>query len=170
MRSNFIESLSKIQDDPKNPDLELQLKQAAIEEVRAWYQYRMVVPFLTGGDVKSTQDLFMKNADEELNDHLSKLLDIMKEFSYPVEDILDIASVKDYPGVAEFHIPGSTKDALMCIVDNIHSESDAINRYRDISDMVATSDPGVLNVIQDILKDEEKHLKELEELRSRMES
>ncbi len=140
------------------------LSYAAAEEVRAYYQYRVVADFLVGVMRPDVERLFKTNAQDELDDHFQKLLKRISELGGNVETINSLSSFESLP-LAPYRVPVAPYDVLECVEQNILSEKDAIARYVEICEFTQGKDLVTFRVSRQILEDEQEHLSDLEDLR-----
>lgn len=139
------------------------LRQAAAEEVQAWYQYIAPVKFMQGGGRDAAMALFIKNGDEEIADHLDKLLGRLAALNANVGRLMDFYNLP-YIAEGEYRVPHYPYDVATLVQDNIKAEEDAITTYRHLMEVSAGVDEATHALAAEILGDEERHLQDLKKL------
>lgn len=144
------------------------LYKALSEELLAWWQYYIVANFMRGRQRKSIENAFLEQADDELNDHASKLIQRISELG---GDIEKVNSPDKWEKVAEgkFFAPRIPYDVSTLIDENIKSEEDAIKRYKGLCEYSKEYDPVTYLIAMEILKDEEEHLRTLKDFKNDLE-
>lgn len=144
------------------------LYKALSEELLAWWQYYIVANFMRGRQRKSIENAFLEQADDELNDHASKLIQRISELG---GDIEKVNSPDKWEKVAEgkFFAPRIPYDVSTLIDENIKSEEDAIKRYKGLCEYSKEYDPVTYLISMEILKDEEEHLRTLKDFKNDLE-
>lgn len=151
--------------DGMSPDEYMQytdmLKQALAEEFKAWYQYHIVIPFLDGEDgTESIKKLFIELADDELNHHATKIMELMKR--------IDIVPACLFNGYWDNYIPYKHRSDIFSgctlenVINNITLETGAIDTYVRLVKFTKDKDPQGHAVFSEILADEEEHLDKLQ--------
>lgn len=139
---------------------ELMLR-ALAEELQAWYQYWIAIPFLKGILREEVSETFDRIAKDELDDHATKLRERLDQYGV---DFSKLASPEGWKDVAKakFVKPGFvTLESFLKI--NIEAEKEAIKTYRDLCKASENVDYTTFTLAEEILADEEEHLKELED-------
>ena len=137
----------------------VELNSLLAEEFQAWYQYYIVAPFLHGCDRESVQEFFQEAADDELNDHASKLLNRLNELNQdctviPTPDSWKLAATSKF-GVAPM-------DVMSQLSLNVKAEQEAIEHYQKVIVLAEQlQDHTTYDMLKEILADEEQHLSEL---------
>lgn len=136
------------------------LKIAYAEEVRAFYQYFVAIPFIIGNERKFIEDFFTITAEDELNDHAKRLLNRIEQLGGDASLVDNFDTLKD---IAEcpYIVPSAPYRAGKLLDDNIITEKEAIKRYIDICDFCRGKDDVTYQLVKDILADEQEHLQEL---------
>lgn len=129
------------------------LASAIAEEFTAYYQYVVPSRYLPN----KLSNLFTKIAKDELDDHFHKLLDLMDSLGYDVSDLPSPFSMTTL-SMAPYRKPVVPYLPSEVIHQNIMSEEDAINHYREIARYAGTiGELKVVKVIEEILQDEVEH-------------
>lgn len=160
---NIIEVVAT---DVVEPDKEFkeeivyQLKRALASEFIAWYQYRIVSDFAAGSQRVNVVELFLKNAEDELNDHASKLMNRINELG---GDISEVSNFHQWSELSpcKYIEPKLPYNVKQLVQDNIDSEKCAIDFYRSLVDLTRGKDYNTYTVLKGILIDEEQHLADL---------
>lgn len=141
------------------------LYRALAEEFLAWYQYYIVHAFMAGKQRESTEKTFVEQAKDELDDHAGKLIQRISELDGDIAEINDPRKWFDL-SQARFFPPKEPYDVETLIDENIKSEEDAIKRYKEIASITQDNDPTTYLMSMEILKDEEEHLRALEDFKA----
>lgn len=139
------------------------LYRAAAEEVQAYYQYILPAKFLVGPFRPDVERLFVKNAEDELNDHFDKILTRLSQFDASVEPLADLYKLNSV-AVGGYIPPQEPYSVEKLLQDNIQAEKDAIKTYTELCNLCAGVDFVTLRMARAILADEVEHLTELEDL------
>lgn len=135
-----------------------QLNSLLAEEFQAWYQYYIVAPFVFGNERTSVQSTFLKNADDELNDHAKLLIDRINELGG--ECVL--ATPETWRSVATLPFETAPLDVKSQLDINIRAEQGAIDHYKSAIELAGSlNDVTTQDILKKILADEEEHLSEL---------
>lgn len=146
------------------PIIIMMLKDAYCEEMLAYYQYIILANFVedTINDKKLYKDIiddFIENANEELEDHANWILKRLKELNTDWTGI-ENPSLIDQVATHKYIIPTST-NIDVCIAQITEAEKGAIETYTKLVEYTETRDKVTNKKMKEILKDEEKHLKEM---------
>ena len=131
------------------------------EEILQWYHYMIVAPFLQGKERPSIENKFAEFADDELNDHASKLLKRIDELGGDIETLKNIDALKVL-SECEYTAPEKPYDTPQLLRINVEHEKCAIEGYKKLCETAKDVDPVTYDIAIEILKDEEEHLNELE--------
>lgn len=139
-------------------DIVTELNSLLAEEFIAWYQYYVVIPFLSGPERESVANKFKELADDELEDHATKLINRLNELGYSCA-LTTPDTWKDYAkmkaSTAELRV-----DAQLAL--NIAAEEAAINHYTEVYNLATSlGDIVTADLLKEILADEQNHLSEL---------
>lgn len=137
------------------------LETLVAEEILAWYQYWIPLNFLNGQERKSIEEEFKKHADEELNDHATKLLKRISELGGDAEKLMNF-EIKSLSN-CDYIPPQKPYSTLQLVCDNIKAEKCAIEHYLTLCDYTREKDPTTYELAVDILSDEEEHLRDLQD-------
>lgn len=146
------------------------LKNAFAEEMTAYYQYLILEYFATNSNedkefvkiFNSVISDFKENAKEELEDHAFWILGRLKELGADCSSI-DNPSLIDNLAKHKYITPTETNNILTCIDQVAEAERGAIETYTELIEFSKGKDDITHKKMKEILKDEEKHLKEMEE-------
>lgn len=138
------------------------LYKALAEEFLAWYQYYIPAQFLVGRERPNVEKTFIEQGNDELNDHASKLIQRISELNGGIDKINDASKWRELTD-AKFIAPTEPYDVRKLIEDNILAEEEAINRYNEIIEASKDSDQTTLLMAQQILTDEQEHLRALKD-------
>ena len=130
------------------------------EEVLQWYHYYVVSGFMMGRERPSVEKSFSAMADDELNDHASKLLKRISELGGDIETVKDINALSAL-SECTYAIPTKPYDTRQLVTMNIEHERCAINGYEELCDLTRGKDDTTYEMAAAILADEEEHLQEL---------
>lgn len=144
-----------------NNEILSMLETLVAEELLAWYQYWIPLNFMNGQDRKSIEEEFRKHADEELNDHATKLLKRISELGGDASSLMNFEP-KNLSN-CQYIVPQAPYSTLQLVCDNIKAEKCAIEHYLALCDYTREKDPTTYELAVDILADEEEHLKDLED-------
>ena len=139
------------------------LYRAAAEEVQAYYQYILPAKFLVGPFRPDVERLFVKNAEDELNDHFDKILTRLSQFDASIEPLSDLYKLNAV-AVGGYIPPREPYAVEQLLQDNITGEKDAIKTYTELCNVCAGKDFVTLRMAKAILADEVEHLTEHEDL------
>lgn len=146
------------------------LKNAFAEEMTAYYQYLILEYFASNQNedkefVKIFNAVisdFKENAKEELEDHAFWILGRLKELGADCSAI-DNPSLIDGLAKHKYITPTETTNIMTCIEQVAEAERGAIETYTELVDFSKGKDDITHKKMKEILKDEEKHLKEMED-------
>lgn len=146
------------------------LKNAFAEEMTAYYQYLILEYFATNLNedkefvkiFNSVISDFRENAKEELEDHAFWILGRLKELGADCSAI-DNPSLIDNLAKHKYITPTETNNILTCIDQVAEAERGAIETYTELVEFSKGKDDITHKKMKEILKDEEKHLKEMED-------
>ena len=146
------------------PQIVLMLKDAFCEEILAHYQYIILADFVEGVDeplLKKIVADFKENAKEELEDHAFWILKRLKELG---SDWVGIENPNLIDQVATHkYIMPTVNQAITCVEQIAQAERGAIETYNKLVEFTEERDKVTNKKMKEILKDEEKHLKEMED-------
>ena len=108
------------------------------------------------------QSIFKENAKEELEDHAFWILGRLRELGADCSSI-DNPSLIDNLAKHKYIIPSETNNILTCIDQVAQAERGAIETYTELIEFTNGKDDITCKKMKEILKDEEKHLKEMQE-------
>ena len=142
------------------------LKNAFCEEILAYYQYIILANFVqnTVGDNKLYNDIvkdFKENAKDELEDHAFWLLNRLKELGTDWVGI-ENPSLLDQIAMHKYVMPTDT-NLDVCVCQIAEAERGAIATYSHLIEYTEHRDAVTHKKMKAILKDEETHLKEMED-------
>ena len=149
-------------DDPEkyNKDLVHKLQVAFAEEINAWYQYFVVIPFLHGKERKNIEDFYKTAAEDEYEDHATWLLNRINELGHTPDEVLDMYNLNKV-AAHKFIKPNKEFDVKESLQQNIEAEKGAIETYIDLVNFTKGIDPVTHRKMKQILADEQEHLTEL---------
>lgn len=142
-----------------------ELEKASAEELLAFYQYQIVVPYIFGSGSAAVADFFHDTGEDELQDHFMKLINRMGALGYVPRTLMDFAGVQSLAG-CPYSIPGSMSDLQALLEQNIAAEECAIHHYEQILSLCEDVDAETYSMIEGILSDEREHLAGLQGLLS----
>lgn len=167
---NLTEIIVEKEDIAKIEDLHtiiLKLKNAFREEMLAYYQYLILEHFVESSDFEAIKKKvvkdFKENAKEELEDHALWILGRLKELGADfagIENPVNLEAFSDHK-----YICPKDPDMMICIDQVAEAEAAAIETYKDLVEYTEKRDKVTHKKMQSILKDEEKHLKEMDKFR-----
>lgn len=140
-----------------------ELKSLYAEEINAFYQYWIATEFLVGALRPDVQAKYKEYAMDELTDHAAKLLKRMDEFGVEPDILTNLYATNDI-AQAKYIIPDSSFNTEKSLLQNINAEIAAIEHYYRVIQITEGVDPVTNQLLKDILKDEEEHRTELENL------
>ena len=149
-------------DDPEkyNKELVHKLQVAFAEEINAWYQYFVVIPFLHGKERKNIEDFYKTAAEDEYEDHAMWLLNRINELGHTPDEVLDMYNLNKL-AAHKFIKPNKEFDVKESLQQNIEAEKGAIETYIDLVNFTKGIDPVTHRKMKQILADEQEHLTEL---------
>lgn len=134
------------------------LKAAYCEEMLAWYQYYIAIPFIDGDKRNSVVKDYKENGEEELK-HAAKLLDRIVELG---GDFVGIDSPSIWNISAEHkYIELSGTDIIESLDHMSFAEKGAIETYESLMEYTKDIDEKTYKIAKSILVDENKHLEEM---------
>ena len=156
------ENIADKVDDPEkyNKELVHKLQVAFAEEINAWYQYFVVIPFLHGKERKNIEDFYKTAAEDEYEDHAVWLLNRINELGYTPDEVLDMYNLNKL-AAHKFIKPNKEFDVKESLQQNIEAEKGAIETYIDLVNFTKGIDPVTHRKMKQILADEQEHLTEL---------
>ena len=156
------ENIADKVDDPEkfNKELVHKLQVAFAEEINAWYQYFVVIPFLHGKERKNIEDFYKTAAEDEYEDHAMWLLNRINELGYTPDEVLDMYNLNKL-AAHKFIKPNKEFDVKESLQQNIEAEKGAIETYIDLVNFTKGIDPVTHRKMKQILADEQEHLTEL---------
>ena len=166
---NVVESLNEADEniaghvenaEAYNKELVHKLQVAFAEEINAWYQYLIVIPFLHGQERKNIEDFYKTAAEDEYEDHALWLLNRINELGHTPDEILDIYQLNNVAD-HKFIVPNNDFDVKKSLLQNVEAEKGAIETYADLVNFTKGVDPVTHRKMKQILADEEEHLSEL---------
>ena len=143
-------------------ELTLMLENALAEELIAFYQYTMAWPFVKGKERNKLESVLKDNAKDELEDHAYWLLERLDQLNKQPETIKNIDELNKF-AKHKYIIPSETNNILTCIDQVAEAERGAIETYTELIEFTNGKDDITYKKMKEILKDEEKHLKEMQE-------
>lgn len=140
------------------------LKDAFCEEMNAWYQYTIVIPFLKGNERSEIAEVLEVQAKDELEDHGYWLLERINRLGGTSEGIL---TPDDWNRVAthKYIVPSTDFTVQSALDQNIEAERGAIETYIKLERLTRDIDPVSNLKVKEILADEEEHLQTLLEFK-----
>jgi len=160
-------SLSELDNQVSNQAIIDKLQIALAEEFNQWYMYTIVRPYLIGKDPKKLAKLYDTQAKDELEDHAYWLMDRIAELGGKPERVLS-PDMWNTTADHKYIMPEASFDVLVNIEQNIQSEKDAIETYQSLLEFLEGKDDKSYNKIKKILADEEQHLKDLLEIKEKL--
>lgn len=169
------EKQDKVLQSPLLAQVVMKLKNAFAEEMLAYYQYTILEYFINTACVdKKVEKLFKdivkdfkENGKEELEDHAYWILGRLRDLG---SDWSSIANPMLLNQVAEHkYIEPSDLNPMVAVSQVAEAEITAIETYTDLVEFTKECDPITHKKMKEILKDEEKHLKEMEEFKKKYE-
>ena len=169
------EKQDKVLQSPMLAQVIMKLKNAFAEEILAYYQYTVLEYFVNTAPIdKKVENLFKhivkdfnENGKEELEDHaywiLGRLRDLGADWS-SIANPMFLNQIADHK-----YIEPSDVNPMVAVSQVSEAELGAIETYQDLIDFTKECDPITHKKMQEILKDEEKHLKEMEEFKKKYE-
>ena len=142
------------------------LSEALSEELMSWYQYHIVLPFIKGDHTEEIKKLFNEIAEDELKDHADWLMSKLNEIGFTPLHLFSgyFGEYIDYKHKTEI----SNLNEVDLLTAMIKSESSAIETYAKIIDFVNDKDENGVKKLKSIMKDEQEHLKKLQDLMNKI--
>lgn len=143
----------------------IELKNALIEELNAWYGYIIVKEFLVGPERTNIAEFYEETAKDELEDHAYWLMERISQMGGTIEDITLSPSTWE-TAKHKYISPIWNKDGIpvkTSLEINIQNEEGAIQTYEKIVTMTEDIDPVTNAKAKEILADETEHLQELKD-------
>lgn len=160
-------NLNKIKSNSLNTKMSLldHLKSLLAEEYNAYFQYMLVKDFIIGNESDAVKTLFVKNADDELNDHATLLMNRIHDLSHYS---CPIPSVDAFNGLAQFKFMPIIELSVDSNLDiNILAENKAIEHYTEVSEYCESiGDTETADMLRKITSDEVIHLNDLQEIQN----
>ena len=158
------DNINEAEAGDSNP-IVIELKNALMEELNAWYGYIMVREFLVGQQRHEIAEFYEETAKDELEDHGYWLMKRIAQMGGTIEDIT--LSPSTWENAKHKYIEPIWKSGGIPVEDslqtNIENEEGAIQTYMKIIEMTETIDPTTNAKAKEILADEEEHLQELKD-------
>jgi len=143
----------------------VELKNALMEELNAWYGYVIVKEFLVGPERANICEFYEETAKDELEDHGYWLMERISQLGGTIEDIT--LSPSTWENAKHKYIAPAWKSGGIPVKDsletNIENEEGAIETYERIVSMTEDVDPVTNAKAKEILADETEHLQELKD-------
>lgn len=167
------EKQDKVLQSPMLAQVIMKLKNAFAEEILAYYQYTILEYFVNTVSIdKKVENLFKdiikdfnENGKEELEDHAYWILDRLRDLGSDWSSIVNPTLLNQ---VAEHkYIEPSDANPMVAVSQVAEAELGAIETYKDLIEFTKECDPITNKKMKEILKDEEKHLKEMEEFKTK---
>ena len=160
----FNEIIKEAEAANSNP-IVIELKNALMEELNAWYGYIIVREFLVGLERHEIAEFYEETAKDELEDHAYWLMERISQLGGTIEDIT--LSPSTWENAKHKYIEPVWKGGGIPVQEsleiNIENEKGAIQTYEKIVTMTEDIDPVTNSKAKEILADETKHLQELED-------
>ena len=137
------------------------LKDALAEELLAWYHYTITAPFLHGKRRPELVKFFKETAKDEFEDHACWLMERLQQLGSDPNDIADPAAL-NVIATHKYIIP--SYETCQAVMNNITAEKGAIETYTKLEEFTKDRDIVTHSKIEEILKDEQEHLQELEKV------
>lgn len=155
-----LKNLCKVADSPLS--LRDELISLLAEEFQAWYQYKIVIPYITGDSRPDVKEFFEEAADDELNDHAEQLMKRIAELDL-VNSILPTPESWALAARAKFQT--APLDITSQLQINLTAEEEAIAHYHEVINMAESlQDFVTADILKKILADENEHKHSLEKL------
>ncbi len=132
------------------------------EEILQWYHYWTVATFLCGEERPNIEKKFIEFADDELNDHATKILKRINELNGDIEMLKNIDTLKALSD-CNYATPMQPYNTIQLVTMNIEHEKCAIKGYKELCELCRECDPVTYDLSVNILADEEEHLRDLED-------
>lgn len=145
------------------------LEKRYAEEVLQWYHYNIVADFLVGSERPNIEKTFKEMADDELNDHSTKILNRIAELGGDIERLKDFSRLAEL-SECKYAMPVQPYDTMALVTMNITHEKCAIDGYQKLLDLTRDKDTTTYDMAVGILADEEEHLKNLKDYLTDMEA
>lgn len=143
----------------------IELKNALMEELNAWYGYIIVREWLVGPQRHEISEFYEETAKDELEDHGYWLMQRIAQLGGTIEDIT--LSPSTWENAKHKYLEPVWKSGGIPIEDslktNIENEEGAIQTYEKIVTMTEDIDPVTNTKAKEILADETEHLQELKD-------
>ena len=137
------------------------LKNALAEEILAWYHYTICAPFLTGKMRPDVEKLFIETAKDEFEDHACWLMERLRQLGENPGELLDPNQMNT---IAKHKYIMPSFDTKKALQNNIEAEKGAIETYTELEAFTKDKDIVSHAKIEEILADEQEHLKLLNKL------
>ena len=137
------------------------LENALAEEFLAWYHYTITAPFLVGSMRPDIEKLFKETAKDEFEDHACWLMERLKDLGTTPGSLLHPSQLDN---IAQHKYIMPSFDTLTALTNNIEAEKGAIETYTQLESYTKDKDIVTHAKIEEILADEQEHLKLLNKL------
>jgi len=136
------------------------LNQIVATEMVCYLRYSQNAIVCEGIDREQVADMFRDHAAEELG-HFQRIADRVNQLGGSPD--MNPATMKERSST-DYSTPSSDTDLQGMIRENLVGERIVIGAYNEIIRWLGTADPTSRRLIEDILKDEEDHADELNDL------
>lgn len=142
------------------------LSEALSEEFMAWYQYTVVIPYIKGEHADELKKLFEATAEDELKDHAGWLMKKLNDIAFVPLHLFSghFAEYINYKHKVEI----TSLNTIDLLTAMINSETSAIETYAKLIDFAKDKDDDGCKKLKSIMKDEQDHLKKLQELMNKI--
>lgn len=137
------------------------LENALAEEILAWYHYTITAPFLVGSMRPDIEKLFKETAKDEFEDHACWLMERLRDLDTNPGNLLHPSQLDK---VAQHKYIMPSFDTLTALQNNVEAEKGAIDTYTQLEEYTKDKDIVSHTKIEEILADEQEHLKLLNKL------
>jgi len=161
---NYTQYITEGEAANSNPVV-IELKNALMEELNAWYGYIIIRDWLVGPQRHDICEFYEETAKDELEDHAYWLMERISQMGGTIEDISLSPSTWEN-AKHKFRMPIWKSGGIPIkesLEINIKNEEDAIQTYMKIINMTEDIDPSTNAKAKEILADEEEHLQELKD-------
>lgn len=134
------------------------LKDAYAEEINAWYQYYIIIPFLRGKERSSIITDYQENAKEEL-EHADLLLERINQLGGNFDGIESLDKLDSL--ATHKYIKPAGVDVATSLSEFVKAEQGAIETYVRLEATTRGVDVVTNQLAKRILADEQTHLQEM---------